>query len=98
MKMTSYKLLLKNDIAHGTSRHSGRLASAHIFSLLEAYEIIEIDFNGITLTPSIADEVIGVLAEKLGKSQFKQRIKIKNASLTEITLLKHVISRRLERN
>lgn len=95
--MTSFNLPLKNDIENGTSRHSGRIASAHIFSLLELHEVIEIDFKDITLTPSIADEVIGVLAEKLGKLAFKQRIKIKNASATEIALLKHVIARRLHK-
>ncbi len=96
MKMTSsIELKLKDAIKNEASRNNAIKVRKQIISLLKNVEIVEINLQDSNFTPSVADEIIGTLAEKLGAHLFKQKIKIKNASEAQLALIKHVIARRL---
>ena len=77
------------------SRSSAKKICGHIMNLLQEFGSVIINLQNANLTPSVADEIIGVLAEKLGAGFFKQKIKIKNASETQVVLMRHVIARRV---
>lgn len=97
MKMISSKLVVLNEVIKGESSRSNAIqAREKIIELLKKFEIIEIDLQNSNFTPSVADEIIGSLALTLGSDSFKHRIKILNASDSQISLMKHVIARRLE--
>lgn len=94
--MTSSKIVLLRDIIKGdASRSSAIQAREQVLSLLEQIKTIEIDLTDVNFTPSVADELIGGLVLALGADTFKQKIKILNASESQMALMKHVIARRL---
>ncbi len=96
MKMTSsIELKLKDIIKNEASRRNAAKVREHIISLLQTYDTIEINLESMNLTPSVADEIMGILAKNLGAHSFKQKLKIKNASASQMLLIKHVIARRL---
>ncbi|MBV6804047.1 STAS-like domain-containing protein [Xanthomonas campestris pv. lawsoniae] len=53
-----------------------------------------VDMDGVVLTPSFADEFLGVLLVEIGEAAFRRRIKIVNVSATSRPLLQQVLSRR----
>lgn len=67
-----------------------------ILSLLNEYDSVQLDLENANLTPSVADEIIGVLALQLGAEKFKQKIQVVNFTESQKALMNHVISRRLE--
>lgn len=97
MKMTSSKIVRLNEIIKGESSRSNAIqAREYIIGLFNSFDVVEIDLQNSNFTPSVADEIIGSLALSLGADSFKHRIKILNASDSQISLMKHVIARRLE--
>jgi hypothetical protein len=94
MPMTSYELKLKDTIKCESSRDSAIKAREHILSLLQKFDIIEINLQDVNFTPSVADEIVGGLAQILGAEAFKHKIKILNASESQMALMRHVIARR----
>ena len=56
---------------------------------------IVIDFDFTNISPSFADEFIGVLAQQLGREKFKGTVSMINVSISNQSILKHVINRRL---
>ncbi|MFZ2315832.1 MAG: STAS-like domain-containing protein [Gammaproteobacteria bacterium] len=95
--MISFKLKLSDVIKGESSRNTAIQIREYIITLLDKYDVIEIDLSGTNLTPSVADEVIGVLAYKLNAELFKKKIKILNSSESQMALMKHVIARRLKK-
>jgi len=93
--MTSFNVNLKHEIKNQYSRAAAYKVNKNICTLLDKYDVIEIDLSELKLTPSIADEVVGALAEKLGREYFKKKVKIKNATASQMALLKHVVARRV---
>lgn len=91
---TSFELSLKKLIKNEASRNRAIKARAHILSLLQKFDVIEINILGVNFTPSVADEIMGGLAQLLGADAFKNKIKITNASESQLALMKHVIARR----
>lgn len=99
MRMISLISLKLKDEVHGeASRKRAIEAREHILLLLKDKDVVEIDLQDINFTPSIADEVIGGLAEELGPKIFKNKIKLVNVSESQLALMKHVIARRLQGN
>lgn len=97
--MTSFeKILLKGIIKGESSRKNAIEARKYILNLLKDIDTVEIDLTGSNLTPSVADELIGELVLHFGARCFKNKIKITNASESQIALIRHVIARRLYRN
>lgn len=96
--MTSSKRVLLKEIIKGeSSRSSAIKARDDLLHLLKDINTIEIDFSGSHLTPSVADELISGLALHFGANCFKNKIKITNASDSQMALMKHVIARRLSK-
>lgn len=94
--MTIFKLIkLTEIIKDESSRASAAEAYRQIESLLGSVDRIEIDLSNLNFTPSVADEVFGELVINLSPQFFKQKIKIINASESNIALIRHVIARRL---
>ncbi|MBS0358848.1 MAG: STAS-like domain-containing protein [Proteobacteria bacterium] len=96
MKPTStFKLNLHEALKKAQTRQAINQIGKTAVALLDEHKTLEIDFENIVLTPSIADGVIGALAQSLGLPAFNERIKMKNLSDNQKLLLKHVIIRRL---
>lgn len=93
--MSSFEFKLKVMLQEG-SREKARIAREAILNLLDKFDLIKIDLEGFNFTPSVADEIIGVLAEQLGPQKFKAKIRILNASESDQALMNHVIARRLK--
>ncbi|MGY4828207.1 STAS-like domain-containing protein [Sphaerotilaceae bacterium SBD11-9] len=55
--------------------------------------MVEIDFAGVSLTPSFADEFVGGIAASLGSSEFLARIKLSNVSEDSKSLIRYVMAR-----
>ena len=95
--MISSKIVLLSDMIKGESSRSNAIqARKHILSLLNEFGSVTIHLQNSNFTPSVADEIIGGLAILLGADSFKQKIKILNATDSQMSLMKHVIARRLE--
>jgi len=95
---TSFEFKLKDTLKFESSRNSAIKAREEIFFLLEKFDVIEIDIQDVNFTISVADEIIGELARILGAESFRGRIKVVNASESQMALMKHVIARRLQIN
>lgn len=82
-----------------SSRQAGALARARFLSLLKPSEnLLVVDFECNNVSPSFADESIGLVAQQLGINEFKERVKIINASVQTKAILKHVITNRVANN
>lgn len=78
-----------------SSRECGALARAKLLEALSVDEaVVVVDFGLRSMSPSFADECIGVLVQCVGFSAFKQRVRMKNVSPSAQILIKHVISKR----
>lgn len=96
--MTSFNLILKDEINNESSRNNAIKIRERILLLLEKFDVISINLQGVNFTPSVADEIIGGLAQIFGADTFKYKIKILNASESQMALMKHVINRRITSN
>lgn len=95
MKMIFSNIKLIDLTKNETSRSAVKKATEHIISLLHTIDTLTVDLQDINLTPSIADEIFGKIAAHLGANSFKNKIKIINATTTQMILIKHVIARRI---
>lgn len=77
------------------TRASGAEARTMLLSELSRFGRVEVNLGFGTITPSFADECIGILAAQLGREQFKERVSIKNVSPQVRPLLLQVIQARL---
>ncbi|WP_061639004.1 STAS-like domain-containing protein [Legionella pneumophila] len=93
--MTSFKINLKDMIASEPSRASAVNIRKEILNLLKVYDTVQLDLKNVNFTPSVADEIIGVLATELGAVIFKQKIHLINVSESQKALMSHVVARRL---
>ncbi len=92
----------KVDLAqYGTrllTREIGAPIRADIATILASGARVEVDLSGIEdLTPSVADEVFGKLAESLGKERFEQVITFVGGNPLLPRLINFVISTRLSK-
>lgn len=62
--------------------------------LLSSVSVIEIDLDGIVLTPSFADELLGGLMEELGPAEFRRRIRLLNVPGSARPLIRNVLNER----
>jgi len=79
------------------SRDSGKILREKILALLDEDKNIQIDFEYVTLTPSFADEAIGLLSNYLSFEEFKRKIKLTNVSEQQKSLLNRVIANRFSK-
>ncbi|WP_334020732.1 STAS-like domain-containing protein [Alteromonas sp. S015] len=79
-----------------SSRPAGAEARKQLLMLLSGVSTqVIIDFEFRKVSPSFADESIGLIAAELGKSEFKKRLKIINTTEQARAILKHVIKTRV---
>lgn len=77
------------------SREVGDLALADMVKALNESDVLELDFGGVSPSPSFADQAVGNLAGRLGLDEFRRRVRIKNAPPDAAPLLRHVILRKV---
>lgn len=91
---TVSKLKLASEFKALTTREGGRLAFEEVCARLEVDGEIELDFEGVSPTPSFADECIGGLAAALGLQNFKERVHVSNVPADAKSLIRQVVLRR----
>lgn len=79
-----------------STRPNGVSARHYILERLKNHDKINLDFAGETPTPSFVDECIGQLISEIGWDGFKARVQISNPNRSTGSLIKHVMSRRLQ--
>lgn len=95
MKTSTTTLKITKVFPFTSTRAEGIQARGKLLQLLEVHPSLTLDFAKTQITVSFADECLGVLAEKLGKETFQQKITLKNISPTLESLLTHILTRRL---
>jgi len=80
-----------------SSRPAGQEALVAVSQVLSESELVEIDFGGVSLTPSFADEFVGGIAEQLGIDDFFKRVRLSNLADDSVPLVRHVLARGFSR-
>lgn len=96
--MTSSKTETEPVVFRGQhiTRQLARMHRNRIENLLATQESVLVELGELELmTPSFADECFGVLAERLGRDEFRRRIRLKGATAEVKHLLTAVIGHRL---
>lgn len=78
-----------------SSRQKAAQVREQLLLELDHSKILTIDLENASLTPSVADELIGGIATYIGSERFKNQIKLINVSESQRALMKHVIARRM---
>jgi hypothetical protein len=92
--MTSIKLILATILQDTASRDSGAILRKTVLEHLKNGNHLEIDFTGVNLTPSFADEAFGLLCHHLSHKEFSEKIKFINLSISHKALLSRVVGNR----
>ncbi len=92
----SNKFLVRKELKSAATRPNGVSARTTILTLLNTMPAVEIDFEGLVVTPSFADEFVGGLFEQLGEAAFRSRIRLVGISNEARPLITHVISKHLK--
>jgi hypothetical protein len=93
--MSCFKVQVNKFTNQGSTREAGVKLRDFLIEQLSLYASLELDLSEVLLTPSVADEAIGILAKMLGKDQFLEKIKFVNITEEQKSIIIHVISRRL---
>lgn len=88
------KLQVKEMLADTGSRDNGAKLRALILDALTKHITVEVDFTDTLMTPSFADEAIGLLANHITLDELKQKIKFSHVSAQHKALLLKVIANR----
>jgi hypothetical protein len=80
-----------------SSRPAGQEALVLLAQMLSESEAVELDFEGLSLTPSFADEFLGGAAARLGIDEFRRRIVLTNIADNSRPLVLHVLARGFRR-
>lgn len=94
MKMNSSRFVVHDRIPHTATRPNGVFARGMLRGLMDESDIVEVDMSHVVLTPSFADEFLGVLLVEVGEAKFRRAIRIVNVSHTSRPLLQAVLHRR----
>jgi len=92
--MTSFNFEVRTRVPDTTTRPNGESARKKLSAELTKVDRVVVDMTDIVLTPSFADEFLGVLLVELGEETFRQRVDIVNLSNTARLLLRTVLGRR----
>lgn len=93
MTSSSFRVAIPEQFKLAT-RPNGVEARTYVLSVLHSHASVELDFLGVTPTPSFADECIGILCRTLGWDEFKKRIRLSNVPEESKSLIKHVVHKR----
>jgi len=92
--MTSSRFVVLQESPNTATRPNGANARAKLSKLLGEFDQVTVDMSGFVLTPSFADEFLGVLLAELGEARFRQKVRIENVSDSARPLLQTVLQRR----
>lgn len=76
------------------TRPNGVEARTYVLHVLHSHSEVELDFLGMTPSPSFADECVGILCRTLGWDEFRRRVHLKNVPEESRSLIKHVVLKR----
>lgn len=92
--MTSSNFEVRTQVPNTTTRPNGVAAREKLRAALTEADNVVVDMTDIVLTPSFADEFLGVLLVELGEDNFRRAVKIVNVSETSRPLLRTILHRR----
>lgn len=76
------------------TRPNGLAAREQLKIELGNVDFVEVDLSDVVLTPSFADEFLGVLLVELGEITFRQKLRITNVPPMSRPLLQQILARR----
>lgn len=88
-------LRLGHEIGEYSSRPNGVTAREMILGALASDDAVVIDFADANVSPSFADEAIGVLAAELGMRAFNEKVRMRNVPPSSQNLIRLVIRDRV---
>lgn len=88
------RFTVREQVLHTATRPNGASAREKLRERLLASPVLVVDFDGVLLTPSFADEFLGVLLAELGDAEFRRTVRIENLSPSSQALLQVVLRRR----
>lgn len=92
--MTSSRFVVCQEADKLATRSAGRELCAQLISRLQDSLHVTLDFQGVSLTPSFADEFLGMTIQRLGRDQFKRRVTMVNVSESAKVLIRHILNAR----
>lgn len=92
--MTSSKFEVRIEAPQTATRPNGVSARMKLLERLETFDEVVVDLTNVRITPSFADEFLGVLLLELGVDKFRQSVRIINVPDASRPLLQTVLSRR----
>lgn len=93
--MASSRFVVSVEAPHTATRPNGATAREKLRNWLAHGTPVVVDLEQIVLTPSFADEFLGVLLAELGEEQFRRSVVIENVSPAARPLLQTVLQRRM---
>jgi len=90
MTTSTFKICISKQFKLAT-RPNGVEARTVLSGLLQKHDVLELDFQDASPTPSFADECLGGLCRQLGLSAFKERVRLTNVSDEIKPLIRHVV-------
>lgn len=93
---SSSRFVVQVEAPNTATRPNGANARARLRELLGKVDKVTVDMSGIVLTPSFADEFLGVLLIEIGESRFRESVRIENVSDSARPLLRTVLQRRAD--
>lgn len=98
LKMYSIKKFVKETTEILNTRDLGEKFRNMINNNLEEKEKIVLNFEKVnSISQSFADESLGKLVQRIGFSNFKEKIKMINLNENNISVVRYVISQRLKK-
>ena len=91
---SSSKFVVQTEAQSASTRLAGVEARHRLLEMLEHNDVVEVDLSGVSLTPSFADELFGVLWVNLGAKTFSEKVCVSNINDSNRALLNHVVRRR----
>lgn len=92
--MTTSRFVVINEAPNTATRPNGVTAREKLLAAISSAETVVVDMHDIVLTPSFADEFLGVLLAQLGDERFRRSVRIENVPDAAKPLLRTVLHRR----
>lgn len=94
MTTTTSNFFVRMEASALATRSAGRALCERLMERLKQEQSVTVDFDGVTVTPSFADEFLGVALESLGRNVFRERITLVNIADSAKPLVRHVLNQR----
>lgn len=93
--MDSSKFEVRIETPNTTTRPNGAAARVKLKQLLARNDTVVVDLVDVVITPSFADEFLGVLLSEIGPDSFRKSVQIVNVPVSARSLLSTILSRRM---